>query len=173
MSIISEARSLSRSLHGEEYFAEHLEKVASLIMLTDSYRMRDDKDEILAAAYLHDVLEDTDYPVADFIAKFGEKIYIWVQAISDRKDLPNRKTKKLEVYNRTRKHSVSICLKVADRLANIQRCVKNGRDDKFQMYLKEHYTFCAALFDYRNKSMWLDMEDILGVEIVSKIYEAN
>ena len=70
------AQEVAIKWHGEQYYRDHLVPVAAIIMMTDSYKMRTDKDDILAAAFLHDILADTEYPVEEFIKTFGDKIYI-------------------------------------------------------------------------------------------------
>ena len=49
---------------GVDYFAGHLSSVASLVT--------DDKEKIVA--YLHDILEDTDYPEIELRETFGDEI---------------------------------------------------------------------------------------------------
>tara|TARA_R110002051_G_C8595947_1_gene479612 strand:- start:406 stop:876 length:471 start_codon:yes stop_codon:yes gene_type:complete len=61
--------------YGNPYF-EHLERVANRVRDME-YDMVDETSEInlyIAAAYLHDVIEDTDYLIGDIIDKFGETI---------------------------------------------------------------------------------------------------
>ena len=49
---------------GADYFEGHLSSVAALV----------ESDEEKAAAYLHDILEDTDYPEDQLRKEFGDKI---------------------------------------------------------------------------------------------------
>ena len=80
--IVKDAKELAEKLHegmtdkyGNPYF-EHLERVADRVREME-YDMVDETSEInlyIAAAYLHDVIEDTDYLIGDIIDKFGETI---------------------------------------------------------------------------------------------------
>ena len=80
--IVKDAKELAEKLHegmtdkyGNPYF-EHLERVANRVREME-YDMVDETSEInlyIAAAYLHDVIEDTDYRIADIMDKFGETI---------------------------------------------------------------------------------------------------
>ena len=80
--IVKDAKELAEKLHegmtdkyGNPYF-EHLERVANRVREME-YDMVDETSEInlyIAAAYLHDVIEDTDYLIGDIIDKFGETI---------------------------------------------------------------------------------------------------
>ena len=80
--IVKDAKELAKKLHdgmtdkyGNPYF-EHLERVANRVRDME-YDMVDETSEInlyITAAYLHDVIEDTDYLIGDIIDKFGETI---------------------------------------------------------------------------------------------------
>ena len=80
--MVKDAKELAKKLHegmtdkyGNPYF-EHLERVANRVRDME-YDMVDETSEInlyITAAYLHDVIEDTDYLIGDIIDKFGETI---------------------------------------------------------------------------------------------------
>ena len=80
--MVKEAKELAKKLHegmtdkyGNPYFY-HLERVANRVRDME-YDMVDETSEInlyITAAYLHDVVEDTDYLIGDIIDKFGETI---------------------------------------------------------------------------------------------------
>ena len=80
--MVKDAKELAKKLHegmtdkyGNPYF-EHLERVANRVRDME-YDMVDETSEInlyIATAYLHDVIEDTDYLIGDIIDKFGETI---------------------------------------------------------------------------------------------------
>ena len=80
--MVKDAKELAKKLHegmtdkyGNPYF-EHLERVANRVWEME-YDMVDETSEInlyVAAAYLHDVIEDTDYSVKELTDKFGETI---------------------------------------------------------------------------------------------------
>ena len=80
--IVKDAMDIASNYHdnmvdkyGHSYF-EHLERVAERVREME-YDMVDETSEIdlyVAAAYLHDVIEDTDYSVKELTEKFGEVI---------------------------------------------------------------------------------------------------
>ena len=80
--MVKDAKELAKKLHegmtdkyGNPYFY-HLERVANRVREME-YDMVDETSEInlyITAAYLHDVIEDTDYLIGDIIDKFGETI---------------------------------------------------------------------------------------------------
>ena len=80
--IVKDAKELAEKWHegmtdkyGNPYF-EHLERVANRVREME-YDMVDETSEInlyIAAAYLHDVIEDTEYTLGELTEKFGEVI---------------------------------------------------------------------------------------------------
>ena len=80
--IVKDAKELAKKLHkgmtdkyGIPYFY-HLERVANRVRDME-YNMVDETSEInlyIAVAYLHDVIEDTDYLIGDLIDEFGETV---------------------------------------------------------------------------------------------------
>jgi guanosine-3',5'-bis(diphosphate) 3'-pyrophosphohydrolase len=85
MDVVSKARMFAAQRHGEqkrkysdEPYAVHLEAVVDLLRkhgITDA--------TVLAAAYLHDTIEDTDTKVQDLIKEFGADIAQLVYWLSD------------------------------------------------------------------------------------------
>ena len=80
--IVKAAKELAKKLHegmtdkyGNPYFY-HLERVANRVRDME-YNMVDETNEInlyIVAAYLHDVIEDTDYLIGDIIDEYGETV---------------------------------------------------------------------------------------------------
>ena len=80
--IVKAAKELAKKLHdgmtdkyGNPYFY-HLERVANRVRDME-YNMVDETYEInlyIVAAYLHDVIEDTDYLIGDIIDEYGETV---------------------------------------------------------------------------------------------------
>ena len=92
--IVKAAKELAKKLHdgmtdkyGNPYFY-HLERVANRVREME-YNMVDETSEInlyLVAAYLHDVIEDTDYLIGDLIDEFGETIAEAVKLLTRNKE---------------------------------------------------------------------------------------
>ena len=80
--IVKAAKELAKKLHdgmtdkyGNPYFY-HLERVANRVREME-YNMVDETSDInlyIVAAYLHDVIEDTDHLIGDLIDEFGETV---------------------------------------------------------------------------------------------------
>jgi len=83
MTIIEQSRFLAMGAHyginhkrkytGEPYF-QHLENVAKIVAFNGG------TDEMIAAAYLHDILEDTKFPPSSLFQIIGERVFDMVLA---------------------------------------------------------------------------------------------
>jgi (p)ppGpp synthase/HD superfamily hydrolase len=99
-------------------------------------------DEMIAAAWLHDVLEDTETNVAELIDLFGEDVTMLVVALTDqytKETWPNFNRAQRKEMERKRLAKVSPnaqTIKVADLIDNTSTIVE--RDPKFaKTYLEE------------------------------------
>jgi guanosine-3',5'-bis(diphosphate) 3'-pyrophosphohydrolase len=98
----------------------HLQEVADLTWASGG------SDAEIAAAWLHDTIEDTDTILADIKKKFGEEVAAIVEGLTDLEgfeDLPTleRKTKQAE---RVKSESDSVKrVKIADQTSNVRLVV--------------------------------------------------
>jgi GTP diphosphokinase / guanosine-3',5'-bis(diphosphate) 3'-diphosphatase len=74
---------------------------------------------VLAAALLHDTLEDTETTSAELTAAFGPKITRIVQEVTDDKRLPKQKRKELQVLHAAHISKSAKLVKLADKIANL------------------------------------------------------
>lgn len=97
-------------------YVNHLIEVASLLS-----RVAKVADvELLMAAVLHDVLEDTATSAAEVEARFGERVRALVEALSDDKSLP-RSERRRQVLEHLPSASREVkLLKLADLTSNMQ-----------------------------------------------------
>jgi len=96
--------------------------------------------DALAAALLHDVIEDTELTKEDILTEFGPRVAEMVVALSDPPKVeggPNRKARKALDRDRLSKASASVqTIKVADMIDNTESIV--AHDPKFaKIYLEE------------------------------------
>lgn len=75
---------------------------------------------VLAAAVLHDTIEDTDADEEDLRREFGEVILSLVLECTDDKSLPKQERKCLQIVNAPHKTPQAACIKMADKISNVK-----------------------------------------------------
>jgi len=76
--------------------------------------------DVLAAAILHDTVEDTEATVEDIERLFGKRIRGFVMECTDDKSLPKQERKRLQVLNAPHKSTEAKCIKMADKISNVR-----------------------------------------------------
>lgn len=104
--------------------------------------------ELIDAAWLHDVVEDTTTTIDDVRETFGDYVANIVDAVSCQA-APTRKQRQQLTYPKIRETLDAITVKLSDRIANLEEALKtlilDGGNDMFSMYLKEWDTFKTEL----------------------------
>ncbi len=82
-------------------------------------------EEVIVAALLHDVVEDTDTPLAELAAEFGEEVARLVASVSEQKSegqkpLPWRVRKEAQLAHLAHADRNTAALKTADALHNLR-----------------------------------------------------
>jgi (p)ppGpp synthase/HD superfamily hydrolase len=104
-----------KSSLGEPY-VNHLMEVAELLA-----RTADELDaNLIAAALLHDTIEDTAATRAEIAAHFGDDVAGLVAEVSDDKSLPKERRKALQIENAPHKSARAQALSTADKIANLR-----------------------------------------------------
>ena len=134
--------------YGEHDYVYHLDMVYAVAVEHNL------PDVVRAAAYLHDVLEDTPTTYSDIVDEFGsEELANLVHCVTDEKG-KNRKERKALTYPKIRSNENAVALKLCDRIANILESAHNN-ESLFKMYRKEQPDFEANLkVGESNKSLW-------------------
>ena len=143
--IVQEACEFAVRAHGDQKYGVkpyyyHLRAVVSTLQAFTIW----DKD-ILAAAYLHDVLEDTDTTCFELNKVFNSKICSIVDACTDGEG-KNRKARKERPYTLIPTVPGAVQVKIADRLANALSNLVEGNLSIAKMYKKEHPQFQDRLY---------------------------
>lgn len=145
-------------LYGVLPYTHHLAAVEGVLR-----EFGEAREELLVAAWLHDIVEDTDVKLRDVEENFGQEVARLVGAVTS-EDGPNRKTRNALTYPKIREAGRdAVRLKLADRIAN----VRNG-GSSVGMYAKEHRDFRHALYDPDdvadrciNRQMWREIDRLL------------
>jgi (p)ppGpp synthase/HD superfamily hydrolase len=153
--MIDKARAFAIEAHkdtryGELSYEYHLREVVAV--------MGDAPEEALAAAWLHDVVEDTSVTLHDIREKFGGRVARLVDCVTDEPGA-NRKERKAGMYKKLAAGPVQARrIKLADRIANMKASIE-GR--QASMYAKEFPEFIRiAGADEKNndlilRAMWI------------------
>jgi guanosine-3',5'-bis(diphosphate) 3'-pyrophosphohydrolase len=76
--------------------------------------------EVIAAALLHDTVEDTETTLAELEARFGSAVAAMVAEVTDDKALPKAERKRLQVARAAHKSPGAKLVKIADKIANLR-----------------------------------------------------
>lgn len=117
---------------------------------------------MLAAAVLHDVVEDTEISIADIYKEFGREVHDLVWALTDQCLQGNRAPRKLAERDRwSRQSAEAQTIKLADLISNTASIVEH--DPKFaKVYLQEKRELLKVL-KQGDFVLWLRAEDQLKI----------
>lgn len=128
-------------LYGTRPYVVHLDAVAELAAPFGEVAR--------CAAYLHDVVEDTEVPLDQVREVFGELVATCVELVTDAPGT-TRKERKAKTYAKLALVSgpaeLALVVKTADRLANVRACVADDKRDLWAMYQGEQAVFRAAVY---------------------------
>lgn len=132
--------------HGCYTIGKHLEIVTTLVGVYCEYPKDSlERMEVMCAAALHDIVEDTTVTVDEILNDFNDGVAGLVDVLTDRPGL-NRYERHLNTYWRIRERgSDAVLIKLCDRLANQARSIKHG-DEYLKMYSDEYLYFKMALW---------------------------
>jgi (p)ppGpp synthase/HD superfamily hydrolase len=141
--------------YGNEPYTRHLEDVVAVLKrfgITDS--------AILAAAWLHDAVEDTSLTIEMVESEFGKNVASLVYAVTTEPG-KNRKERNTKTYPKIKAKNEAIYLKLADRIANAQASIENNIE-KLKMYQNEFHDFKIALRQPGvADEMWSFLEELI------------
>lgn len=85
--------------------------------------------EILTAALLHDVVEDTETPPEEIAQLFGRRVRDLVMELTDDKSLPKAERKRKQVEKAPHLSDAAKQIKIADKYSNISDVLDNPPPD--------------------------------------------
>lgn len=160
--LVGQARQLAIKAHGDKRYGEdpysvHLDEVVQVLADMCPYL-----PYLFAAGWLHDVPEDTDTKIPDLRELFLASVVDPVDACTDGpgKNRRERKERPMTLIPQTMD---GIVLKLADRIANVERCKRQQNHDLLKMYRQEHESFSARLWgspaSFDITMMWERLEE--------------
>jgi (p)ppGpp synthase/HD superfamily hydrolase len=115
--------------------------------------------QIYIAAYLHDILEDTNTELKELQDIFGEEIARLVFAVTNEPG-QNRKERHEKTYPKILNTPGAIDLKLCDRIANVESCYDN-KSKLLNMYKKEYPLFKETFYDEKYDILWKHLDLML------------
>ena len=94
--------------------------------------------EVLAAALLHDTIEDTDTSLEELQREFGERIAAMVAEVTDDKNLPKADRKRLQIEHAAGISPGAKLVKLADKICNL-RDVADRPPAKWDLQRRQEY----------------------------------
>lgn len=116
-----------------------------------------------AAAYLHDVVEDTPTTIDEVRQEFGHDVADLVWAVTNEPG-NNRRERARATYPKIHALRRATILKLADRTVNVEQCWKS-RDSRLFMYKREYPAFRVALREPADTALlpiWDHLDDLMG-----------
>ena len=106
-------------------YVNHLLEVASLV--ADALEAPD--ENLIAAALLHDSIEDVGVSRDELIREFGLDVADLVAEVTDDKSLPKAERKRLQIVNAPLKSRRAGFIKVADKISNLRALLESPPPD--------------------------------------------
>lgn len=156
------AREYARAAHRGQIYAEgdffdlHLTRVVATLG-----RFGERNPVLLAAGWLHDVVEDTGTTVEALGQEFGEEIADLVDRLTDERE-GSRRERQAKTHAKIRAHAGAVRVKLADRIANVEANIEMNSPLVDRMYRKEYGRFREALYRSREyEEMWKCLDSML------------
>lgn len=141
--------------YGNKPYAYHLRAVVEVLR-----RFGHEDPTLIAAAWLHDVLEDTDVTSEELSREFGSAVVDCVERVTTEPG-ESRKERFRATYPKIRASAHALTVKLADRIANVEAS-KTDSADLLAMYKKEYQGFRSALRTPGElEEMWQHLDGLL------------
>lgn len=145
--------------YGAREYSFHLEAVVSIAKEFDL------NEDIIAACWLHDTIEDCNVSFQDIKNICGEKVAEIVYCVTDELGR-NRSERKAKTYPKIKNNNDALCVKLCDRIANLQQSILDNNESLLSMYLEEHNDFKQQLFSDKSTEtillLWNRLNRILS-----------
>jgi (p)ppGpp synthase/HD superfamily hydrolase len=130
-----------------------------------------DTPNILTAALLHDIIEDTACNYHDVKEHFGMSVAEIVYAVTDELG-KNRRERKKKTMPKLNGFTEAQLVKVADWISNVRQCHRNSHK-MYGMYKKDYQEFskfkeqvsAGGLYEENLNHMWEELSSLLEMDV--------
>ncbi len=106
-----------------------------------------DDPEFLAAALLHDTLEDTNTSPDELETEFGQRVRKLVEEVSDDKSLPKKERQNRQIENAARLSDGAALIKLGDKISNIQDVIHSPPSDWNVLRRRQYLDWAEAVIN--------------------------
>ena len=106
-----------------------------------------DDPEILAAALLHDTLEDTETTPEELEDEFGKKVCEYVLDVTDDKTLPKDERKRRQIEHAKKISNGAALIKLGDKISNVTDVINNPPEDWDNYRRKEYLDWAEKVIE--------------------------
>ncbi len=159
--MVSEAALLAAQRHsgkarkgrGNEPYINHLAEVANLV----SEASGGADAELVAAGWLHDIIEDTETTREELAARFSVRVAALVVEVSDDMGLPKDERRRLQVVGAPHKSPDAKLIKIADKISNIRARIVPEPSEAERADLADYVGWAEQVVSgCRGGNAWLD-----------------
>jgi len=139
----------------QEPYVNHVAEVAELVATaTEGHDAN-----LVAAAVLHDTVEDTGTLPAELTSVFNSDVASLVAELTDDKSLDKAVRKKLQIEHAATKSKRAKIIKLADKTANLRSLVKSPPDNWNLQRRREYLDWALAVAaGLRGTNSWLEAQ---------------
>lgn len=103
--------------------------------------------DVIIAALLHDVVEDTEATLEDVEKNFGKAVMEYVSEVTDDKSLPKEERKLLQLVNAPHKSEGAAHIKLADKIYNTRDLLFEPIPDWSPERVKEYFSWSKSVVE--------------------------
>jgi guanosine-3',5'-bis(diphosphate) 3'-pyrophosphohydrolase len=103
--------------------------------------------EVIAAALLHDTVEDTKTTPAELRGAFGERVCRIVEEVTDDKSLPKAERKRLQIEHAATLSREAKLVKLADKICNLRDMAEHPPASWDLARRREYFDWAKAVID--------------------------
>ena len=160
ISFAIEAHNNTNHLYDGRPYSVHLAMVAMVAQKYIDCIPTQDQNDVLAACWLHDTIEDCRLSYNDIKKVAGKKVADIVYAVTNEKGKNRKERANDAYYDGIRRTMWAKYVKLCDRLANVQYNYDNNMLRMYGVYQEENDTFLQSLFP--NKSEMHHYREIIN-----------
>ncbi len=126
-----------------EPYVNHLLEVAHLV----STALSEPDTNLIVAALLHDVVEDTPVTNQEVADLFGGDVAALVAEVTDDKSLPKAERKRLQIAHAPKKTRRAQYIKLADKISNLRALAQSPPVDWTEERRREYFVWAKQVVD--------------------------